>query len=154
MNTAIATKSAKKVLMEYWPLNAFIATNPFWDMREKPFFEVISNANIKGLMPIDYYYNCYQKKLISLKNLHQALELIENRSLNDSDLKQWADKSSREALPPMKSILLSEQIDEYKFQKTTIWIKEKIFALLRDYFGLKIYKKMSLLNFWYQENLK
>lgn len=151
MKIDLAIKAAKAILMEYWPLNAFIASNPLWSLRSKPFLSAISHANIQGLMSIEYYHACYQKKLISSQDLREAIRLIEKRSLSDDEIQQWIRDSLSESFVSMPSILLADQIDEYQFQKPTVWIKERIFALLRDYFGLNHYQKMDLLHFWHQQ---
>ncbi|MCH9757030.1 MAG: DUF2309 domain-containing protein [Gammaproteobacteria bacterium] len=152
MKIDIAIKKSQQCLMEYWPLTAFIATNPLWSLRDERFFSVISHANVQGLMNINYYHERYKQNIISKQDLHQAIQLVEKKSLDDDELNQWIDEASSETTPPAKNTLLAEQIDEYHFQKTTVWIKEQIFSILRDYFGLKLYQKTNLMNYWYQKN--
>ena len=150
INSAIDT--ANKVLMQYWPLNAFIATNPLWDLRNKPFFDVVSDPNFQSLMDINFYYEKYQEGHILDQDIYQAIKLVENKNLDDGDLHSWIEKSREEKLKIVPDILFSHQIDEYQFQKSDLWIKERIFSLLRDYFGLVPHKKIPLIDFWYRQN--
>lgn len=150
MHIDTAIHNANKILMEYWPLNAFIASNPLWGLRNNTFFDAVSHHNINGLMSTHYYYARYQENAINNQDLQQAIELIENRRLNEPELSQWIAQSIQPSTTSISPILFAEQFDEYAFQKPTVWIKERIFTLLRDYFGLRKYTKTTLLAYWYR----
>lgn len=147
-NDASKIAKAKKVLMQYWPLQAFIATNPLWELIDNDFFFVVTQNNINALMSVDYYFQKYNENQIAIPCVKLALVLIDHKELSDSDVASWIEKSflSHE-IAKENAILFSQQHEEYKFQKTTEWIREQIFILLRDYFGLGIYKTSSLLNY-------
>ena len=139
---------AEKILMENWPLTSFIATNPFWSLREKDFFEVASYGNINGFMPINYYLEKYKNGEINDENLIAAIKKIKKTDTNKDNIKEWINSSAAEDNNEENEIIVALQIDEYKFQKPNIYIKEKLFSLLRDFFGLAIYKDQSLLKYW------
>lgn len=143
---------ANNILMQYWPLKAFTATNPLWELRKKPFLDVVSHPNFQSLMEVEYYYEFFQKKQISNHDLQQAIKMIEKRSLNEEEVSRWTSQSREKTTSLKPRILLSQQIDEYQFQKPKVWIKERIFTLLRDYFGSMHYKETNLIHFWRQEN--
>ena len=144
-------RKAKNILMEYWPLNAFIAINPLWSLRNEDFFEITSKPIVNGLMPINYYYNQYLQKNITTDDLKNIFYLTEKRSLSDTEINRWIKNSLNIDPEKITPILFCEQLEEYKFQKPIIWIKEHISALLRDYFGNAQYRKINLINFWHQE---
>ncbi len=146
VNNAIV--NSKKVLMQYWPLNSFIATNPLFGFSAERFYDVVSNPCFAGLMNIDYYLEQYKNNKISKDNLKKAIKLVDNKELGESELEQWIVGSTSEPNRYELFPLLAQQCDEYKFQNPTVWIKEKIFKLLRDFFGLKQYKKIELISFW------
>ncbi|MDF1795765.1 MAG: Na-translocating system protein MpsB [Coxiellaceae bacterium] len=144
--------TADEVLMQYWPLNAFIATNPLWNLRHKSFFDVVSQQAFQSLMKTDYYHDQYHNDCITNDDICQAIKLIDNRILNEEQVRQWVEKSCIQIESLWPNILLSQQLEEYQFQKPDTWIKQRIYSLLKNYFGLMQYKNMSLLDFWYKEN--
>lgn len=152
MTIDTAITRSKKILMEYWPLNSFIATNPLWKLRDKTFFDVVSQDCFNGMMDIAYYHAQYKNERISNQDLQQAINIIEKKSLTGPELKQWIDTSSNQEPTSNPRILFAEQLDEYEFQTPSTWIKERIFSTLRDYFGLKHYQTSNLMRFWYDQN--
>ncbi len=146
-----AIKESKKVLMESWPLTSFIATNPLWSLRNQSFADVVSQYGINGLMDISYYHSQYQMQQISRHDLYKAIEMLDNKQLNEAEIDHWVEQSIHQNSFSL-DILFSEQCDEYQFQNPTIWIKEQIFTLLRDYFGLNHYRDSDLISFWHQRN--
>lgn len=146
-----AINNARKILMEYWPLNAFIATNPIWQWRNKSFLDAIMHSRIQSILPVDYYYERYREGAITKHDLSIAIKKIENRLINQNELETWINESLQKNIITKPKLLLSEQIEEYNFQQPKAWIKERLFSILRDYFGLQIYKELDLLRFWHQQ---
>ena len=69
---------ALKVLTPAWPLQNTVAVNPFWNMRERPFSEVLSQLSPalhqQLLMPIEYFREKYRKGEILPEALPEALD--------------------------------------------------------------------------------
>lgn len=145
---------SKKILMQYWPLRSFIATNPLWSLVEKNFFDVISSSNFSGLMDIDYYKNQYQNKKITVDDIKQAYTTVEKKNYSEDDIHAWITKTLKQPKRRKlkKNSLYAGQLSEYQFQNPVVWIKEQIFVTLRNYFGLNENDKISLLDYWINEN--
>lgn len=147
-------KESKKILMQYWPLQSFIATNPLWSFIDKNFLDTLKNSHFSGLMDIDYYKLQYQDKKITATDIKSALSLVEKKALNEDELREWITKALKQ--PKIKrarrNLLYAQQLTEYQFQNPVVRIKEHIFTTLRDYFGLNKNKSISLIDYWINQN--
>ena len=139
------TQNAQKYLMQYWPLTAFIASNPLWALRDKPFFDVISGQYFKGIMDESYFISLFHSGDITLQNLSHAYEHVFGQNISKKQLTEWMQSTLTTDEVSKVPILLSEQIKEYSYQIPTDFIKEKIFTLLRDFYGLGHYQNQSLI---------
>jgi uncharacterized protein YbcC (UPF0753/DUF2309 family) len=94
-----------------WPLDQFIAVNPYWNMVDRPYNEVSSNlgltCNSRLSMPKKYYRQLWNTNVITHEHLQKALsELNSQQSIDEliSELESY--ELASESLP-----LLSDQID-------------------------------------------
>lgn len=150
--TLKAIQESRSILMEYWPLQSYIATNPLWGLHKRPFFDVVSQSSFCSLMDVEYYYRKYKTKLITKDDLQKAISLVDDCLIEHDALDSWIEASLKQAAISSPSILFAEQVDEYNFQNTTSWIKERLFVLFRDYYGLENYKDVDLITYWYKNN--
>ncbi|EAT12664.1 DUF2309 domain-containing protein [Bermanella marisrubri] len=85
-----------------WPLDEFIAVNPFWKMRNESIDQVSSKlsalAQVQCLMPASYYLQQWQQGKIKEKHLQRAASLMGSKETNknllavvkqQSDLPHW-----------------------------------------------------------------
>jgi uncharacterized protein YbcC (UPF0753/DUF2309 family) len=151
MNINQQIQQANKILSEYWPLGAFIATNPLWNQRNKNFLSVVSHPCLNSLMSSNYYFEKYQAGLINNDDLREAFLKIEQPTFTANEIADWLETTQQKKSFTANNLLLAEQVEEYHFQKTTVWIKERIFTLLRDYFGNKQYESSDLLSTWFKQ---
>lgn len=141
---------SKAILMEYWPLQAFIATNPLWDLRHQSFFEIVSKTQVCGLMPMDYYHEKLKSRMITQNDLSTAIEVVK-QELTSKNHSQHTNATLFK--DHSEKLLFATQIDEFNFQKPIIWIKERIYIFLRDYFGNQHYKDETLFSYWLQNKM-
>lgn len=149
MDTVI--EQAKSVLMAYWPLSGFIASNPLWNLRHEHFFDVVSHSRIHSLMPMHYYLKHYKKGHISDTDLIAVIKKVAPDQLKEKNVAQWiadCDDDYHSHGP----LLYAETISEYQFKNPVVDIKYQLYKVLRDYFGSEQYKKTDLLNFWYAKH--
>lgn len=144
-------EQAKQALMVYWPLGAFIATNPLWGLRDQDFPDIVRHPHFNGLMRLDYYRERYAAGQITPACVRQALQQVAGKVLDDAELAAWVAEANEPVATPAPGYLLAHQWDEYQFHQPADWIKQKIFTVLRDYFGLKRYQDTDLLSFWRSE---
>ncbi|MFN3234297.1 MAG: putative inorganic carbon transporter subunit DabA [Gammaproteobacteria bacterium] len=145
-------KKSEKILMEYWPLTSFIAVNPLWNSVDQSFFDAVSTPWFDGLMDLNFYYMQYQSQNTTLEHVREAILKISNINLKDNEVKDWINSSLKETHQFKNEILFSYQIEEYQFQQPRVWIRERIFKILRDYFGRKKFENCSLIQYWDQNN--
>lgn len=153
-----ALTEAEKRLACYWPLPAFIASNPLWDMTEQSFLAVTQALYPLSLaMPLDFYRQHYQKGLITPKHLQQAIDQI-LPSLEKNQQIYWHEQAlnfSAEHLPASASnILWSAQLGEYQYQNALEWVKSHCLQWLIQFFSENMTTQSDpscthLLNFWH-----
>lgn len=143
-------EQSKKILMQYWPLGAFIATNPLWSLRDCDFAEIVCSGQFSCVMHRDYFHQQFQDQLISLEDIVCAFEHIEGRKIDLSYAQQWVDASFSKIHhnSDTTAFLFSQQLNEFAFQDPLYWIKENLYVLLRDYFGECHWHNQSLLHYW------
>jgi hypothetical protein len=99
INTSIskALHDASKKIGPLWPLENFVAVNPYLGLSDKSFESIAQrlsfSAGIKTTMPLNYYLNALKQKKILMEDLEIALDQnysAENRSANSfiEDLKK------------------------------------------------------------------
>lgn len=85
-NTDDALNQACEKIAPTWPLDEFIAVNPFWKMRQQPIDRVSSKlsalAQVQCLMPASYYLKQWQQGTITEAHLQQAAHLMGLKETN------------------------------------------------------------------------
>lgn len=138
----------KKCVPSYWPLQSFIATNPLFNLVDRPLDKCLSELgkyiDIKGFLDIEYYHQYYVDGKISSKDLKGSIEeFISDRGqfLNNKDelflaltnpaiqldLEKIFDKFNKEP-----SILFSQQVKQDKHNTENENIKVKVIKFLAD----------------------
>ena len=128
---------AKKILMPAWPLQAFIANNPLWQLTNQPFIQVAcQHPHWSFTLPAHFYREAYLRGDISIDSIKAAKERMDYARQDNSSLHEWA-LSSFEHWPSADSrpsLLYAQQILEYRFQPPVCWIQEQLFTYLKNYF--------------------
>ncbi len=83
-----AAEQAGARIAPTWPLDQFIAVNPWWELKDQPFPEVAAKlsalAGIECLMPGAYYRACWERGEITIEDLQAAAqESGQKGSVND-----------------------------------------------------------------------
>ena len=101
-----------------WPLDQFIAVNPWWEMTDQPIEAVSAKlktlSNINCLMPRDYYLSSWRNNTILKKHLakaakEQQLDLTVEALVNRLEFKSLALKSTDNQIK-----LLSDLLDDMR----------------------------------------
>ena len=151
MNKTILS-TIKKYVPTYWPLQSFIATNPLFNLIEKPLDECLSDIgkyiDIKGSESIEQYHQYYMNGEISLHNLELAIrEFLSDKNLDSNhtiglkntlinpqvqhDLENAFNKSNQSL-----SILYSNQASNDTSYIPSEQIKVKLIKFLADFLDL------------------
>lgn len=141
-------KAANQFLMTSWPLASFIATNPLWQYRNESFFEAVQSASFSALMPTRYYYQHYQAGDIDEQHLKNAYEKMHGAEPDEATFKKWIEDSLDETIGERPAVLYAQQCAEYEFQRPVIWIRDRLYSLLRNYFSNQHYKDRNFLSAW------
>lgn len=79
LTQAQAVQQALDAIAPVWPLDRFIAVNPWWEMTNRPLeqcsAELAALQQAQCLMPRDYYRECWERGDIIETHLHQAAEM-------------------------------------------------------------------------------
>lgn len=142
----------KKYVPSYWPLQSFIATNPLFNLVDRPLDECLSELgkyiDIKGFLGIEYYHQYYVDGEISSRNLKVSIEEFlsdKGQNLNNKDelfrvltnsaiqldLEKIFDKFNKEP-----SILFSQQFIKDKHNAENENIKVKVIKFLADFLDI------------------
>lgn len=98
-----------------WPLDRFIAVNPYWGRISQPFAEV--DADLKRLMgsslymPRSYYRNLFVADEIQIEQLRQALDECGDSRTTDALISALYEKSPTSAALPLQSDTIDSQRD-------------------------------------------
>lgn len=80
-----AIKDALKNIPVVWPLQQFIATNPAWDLIDKPISDINHTLqNIQTTSSLSEYLQHYQNDEISDSSLHQSIKNFSHRIFKDT----------------------------------------------------------------------
>ena len=145
-NIVSAITNATRCLSEYWPLPAFIASNPLWDMTAEPFQTVAQQlSDINMTMPLSFYQSLWQQD-ISESDLRAAIDEMQE-SNSDTWLHTLTTLTDMPAIN--NNILYCEQVGEYQFQNAKQWVKRRCCEWLLQYFGNDHHKEQQTLRqFW------
>lgn len=126
-----------------WPLDQFIAVNPWWELTNQPIANVSAKLKtlsyINCLMPRDYYLSCWQHNTINATHVakavkEQQLDLTVEALVNHLSLKSITTKSSDNQIK-----LLSDLLDETRdLQHEMSWhdeITQQISQFCAAYFN-------------------
>lgn len=105
-----AIEQASALIAPTWPLDQFIAVNPWWELTNQPIESAAAKlktlANIQCLMPREYYQNAWQNKEILPKHLAKAATA--HNDITEAELLKHLAKQ-----PEVNQIkLLSDLLDE------------------------------------------
>lgn len=141
---------ANKCLSNAWPLQAFIAGNPFWQMTDHTFADITKqHPSLQMTMTEAYYRHAYQTGKIS----HEQLSYHRNELSDDtSPLKTWITDSltAIDKQTTQQSILYCKQLGEFHFQLAIDRIQRHLWVMLKQFFSQS--KTLSLLKFLQQHN--
>lgn len=128
-------ETVNQVVASYWPLQAFIATNPLWDMTDQSFDKVCQRLSGHMTLCMDsaFYRQAYYNDDITDDDLVCALKRL---GLNDTDwLEAIHDYIKQDEQPQTPAILLCEQIESFNYQPALQWIQQRVNFWLLQYFG-------------------
>lgn len=124
-----------QIVASYWPLQAFIATNPLWDMTDQSFDQICQHLSTHMTLCMDpgFYRQAYYNDDITQHDLVGALKRL---NLNETDWLEAVHDYIKYDQPPHKpTILLCEQIDSFNYQPAVQWIQQRVNFWLLQYFG-------------------
>lgn len=111
---AEAIETAINAIAPTWPLDRFIAVNPYWGRISQPFERVgqtmLRLAKSHLYMPLDYYREAWQSREIEREHLHQALDEM-SPGLEEEELIQAL---YRDEVIPLPLPLLTDVLDSMR----------------------------------------
>lgn len=138
-------KDANKCLSNAWPLQAFTASNPLWQMTDQSFADVAAqHPSLQMTMNADYYRHAYESGQISDTQLAQYRSQLSDDA---APLKTWISTSlnSIDQKVSQPSILYAKQLGEFHFQPAIDRIQRELWTALKQFFSQT--KIMSLLTY-------
>ena len=73
----LAIDAACRLIAPTWPLDRFIAVNPYWELRDRPIEDACATLNRLGgsrmQMPMTFYRDAFQREVFSSAHLAQAM---------------------------------------------------------------------------------
>lgn len=147
---------AHSYIPEQWPLQQFIATNPFWEKVSENISTVIrtlaKKVGLKGSLQLVQYHKLYQAKKISSQSLREAIIEVFNLKDKESTVSLIAafienplyqekleniEEVTDQFYPESVKILLSYQLKDYFLNLPLDWIKQQCYSFLSAFFDEK-----------------
>ncbi len=97
-DTAAAVAEAVRVVAPAWPLQSIVAVNPFWNLRQKGFYQVLSQlSNLFGqslFLPLEVFVKKHEDGLISDADILHSMEGLRRTGVKlDGDLPRFLRES-------------------------------------------------------------
>ncbi|WP_397601799.1 putative inorganic carbon transporter subunit DabA [Silvanigrella sp.] len=127
-------KDSLNVVSPSWPLYSFVGVNPFWNLKDKPFYLTLSELScINGenlFLPIHYFFEKYKNGVITYNDIKKSIEL-----LNHFNIKYTQDIQSflRESLEEQEHLLSFNTYSEFLGNLENINVKEIIVDEITKY---------------------
>ena len=124
-------KDSLNVVSPSWPLHSFVGVNPFWNLKEKPFYLTLSELScINGenlFLPINYFLDKYNNGVITYHDIKKSIELLNHFNIKyNQDIQSFL----RESLEEQEHLLSFNTYSEFLGNLENINVKEIIVLLI------------------------
>ncbi|AOV17014.1 hypothetical protein BJI67_08040 [Acidihalobacter aeolianus] len=117
-----------------WPLDSFVAVNPYWGFADRPFAEVAAQlqgtAGERVIMDRRWYADLVQKGKLTLPDILKAAESLD-LSTNEEE---WRDYLRTSPESPMRLPTLPELMDRHGHASIAQYVVEQISRFLAAYY--------------------
>ncbi|KAB8040795.1 DUF2309 family protein [Silvanigrella paludirubra] len=127
-------KDSLNVVSPSWPLHSFVGVNPFWNLKEKPFYLTLSELScINGenlFLPINYFLDKYNNGVITYHDIKKSIELLNHFNIKyNQDIQSFL----RESLEEQEHLLSFNTYSEFLGNLENINVKEIIVDEITKY---------------------
>lgn len=132
---------ATKVVAPSWPLNSFVAVNPFWNMRQESFYQVLAKlSNVYGqslFLPLESYLEHYSQGRISDQDITKAIGLLHDKGLEISqDLSLFLRESRESTARGLNFLTYSDFVGKKTGKAAREQIVEQVSRYCASYFDI------------------